>query len=201
MNKTTALVIVVVVLVAFGVVFTVVPAVLPKTDSASILVECYDQDDKIVYSDTSQDVLRFPWAFTDPTGKSVSKIKVTVSYTTSSTGEVNSLSVAGKIDTTVRLNTITASIVNTDQKSLTAQSAQSGTFPVTEYLLTDLITPVDTSGKTYGWAVEFKVTITASATVDGEQVTATPWSSTISIQVKWDIEGLTVTGTIDKTSS
>ena len=184
MNRNMAIGIgVIVLLVVSGLAYVVLPAVYPAN---SMTISFYDADDNLVQSTTTALSL-WPWAFADAAGKEVTKVVVTVDYDTAFTGAggPTGVFVDCTLTRTVKLNTITGGIVNGPLEEVKTLDLSKGTFTFT-YWLSQLISPVESMGETYGWGITFEAELTGSANLDGVPVTATPWTDSITAIITWD---------------
>jgi len=169
-----------------------VPALFPPT--TGMAVTFYDADGNVVWQESTE-----PWSFAiTSSGSVVSTAGVTITYVVSADGEVTDISVVGelvigensaKLPWTVPRGKITAPL---------SSNLATDTFNPDVVVLSDLLQYQGSQDSIeYGWHLNFEVTLTVTAKVDGIEATKT-WTDFVRAQLYWqvDTKEVTIDGTI-----
>lgn len=191
MNRGLAIVIIAVVCIG-AVVGVVAISQLNAQNASSMSVVCYDTEGNVVFSGSSKSP---SWAFTTKDGQDLYKVVVTINWVVTGAAADSTISLTGDGLATVRLNTITAGIVNTVPDTFESVKA-TGTY-TREFLIEDLISPVTDTGKDNGWGIEFVYSLSCVETSASGSVLHTA-SKTLSVglSVSW-AEGSTTPFVLD----
>ena len=172
----------IILIISAGLLVVMIPYVFP--DSNTMTITFYNAKDEVVYSKSTQLTL-VPLSFLDASGVEVTKVVITIDYNTEWTGEsLSSISMSCDLTWIVRLNTTSSGIINGPITDSRTKTTETGTFEYT-YYLSSVISPVGSTGKTYGWVIRFDVILTASATIDGESVESAPWTGYSYSAISW----------------
>jgi hypothetical protein len=191
-NRNIAIIIVTIVAIALGVV-AIAPMMAPE--ESMITVSFYDSTGKMVY-EVASGPKPFGFAFGNKDGVIVTDVMITTTYTVSGLPTGVAVSVLGQETTIVRLRSPTGGIVNTKTPSWT-ESDVVGSHK-TGWTLSNIITPMTETDKTYGWQLECSVTLTATAVIEGKVCTTSKSIGAVSVTVNWVslAAGFSITGTI-----
>jgi len=144
--------------------------------------------------------ITLPLAFVNPGGVVVTGVTVRVTATITSTSgkTVESPILAGKLTVTTYMNTPTMGVLvpATDYPISVAGASALAYSKDWDFQMSTLIPTIDNNGKTYGWVIEFKVTLTAAGTVSGDMLKSSPWNGSLCYKITWGTDGLALVGTV-----
>lgn len=192
MDRTKAIAIAVVVVIALGAIFYI-PQVLNQGNT-QMTITFFDGDGNEVYkTSTTGTNPTISAAFATKEGVEVSSCVVDLSYTVSGHSAQSTVGVVAAGEIVCRLNTMTGGIVKTTTDSH-SKSTASGSWSIT-YNLDDLII-VDSAGQSNGWGLTFGYDLTVTEHLADETQKTASTVLTKTLTLNWIESALAITGEI-----